>query len=159
MALLHRLEADRLSSFIVLQGNENGMTLISNNPFINKKELGPFEKGIRIDYILFKVGGRAPRRLHFNPFILIPSGFQSRRLWFPDSDFSSLLFPRVRPKPTCTATSCPPPKAPSPTSPSRTLITKHWRRSCGSRCSLPPRARVAGSRAVGSLTQVDSEDL
>lgn len=35
-------------------GCENGMTLIADNPFITKKELGPFEKGIRIDYILFK---------------------------------------------------------------------------------------------------------
>ncbi|CAN9511911.1 unnamed protein product [Ophioblennius macclurei] len=35
-------------------GCENGMTLIADNPFINVKELGPFEKGIRIDYILFK---------------------------------------------------------------------------------------------------------
>lgn len=57
----HRFQvaADGFSSCILLQGNENGMTLISDNPFINKKELGPFEKGIRIDYILFKVGGRA----------------------------------------------------------------------------------------------------
>lgn len=31
------------------------MTLIADNPFISKKELVPFEKGIRIDYILFKV--------------------------------------------------------------------------------------------------------
>lgn len=35
-------------------GCENGLTLIADNPFISKKELGPFEKGIRIDYILFK---------------------------------------------------------------------------------------------------------
>ncbi|XP_029007818.1 sphingomyelin phosphodiesterase 2 [Betta splendens] len=35
-------------------GCENGMTLIADNPFINKTELVPFEKGIRIDYILFK---------------------------------------------------------------------------------------------------------
>ncbi|XP_063071256.1 sphingomyelin phosphodiesterase 2 [Engraulis encrasicolus] len=35
-------------------GCENGLTLIAKNPFINEKELGPFEKGIRIDYILFK---------------------------------------------------------------------------------------------------------
>uniref|UniRef100_A0A7N8XCR5 Sphingomyelin phosphodiesterase 2 n=1 Tax=Mastacembelus armatus TaxID=205130 RepID=A0A7N8XCR5_9TELE len=35
-------------------GCENGMTLIANNPFINKRELSPFENGIRIDYILFK---------------------------------------------------------------------------------------------------------
>uniref|UniRef100_A0A3Q0RRH5 sphingomyelin phosphodiesterase n=1 Tax=Amphilophus citrinellus TaxID=61819 RepID=A0A3Q0RRH5_AMPCI len=35
-------------------GCENGMTLIADNPFISKKELVPFEKGIRIDYILFK---------------------------------------------------------------------------------------------------------
>ncbi|XP_054472992.1 sphingomyelin phosphodiesterase 2 [Anoplopoma fimbria] len=35
-------------------GCEDGMTLIADNPFIGKNELGPFEKGIRIDYILFK---------------------------------------------------------------------------------------------------------
>lgn len=35
-------------------GCEDGLTLIADNPFISKKELGPFEKGIRIDYILFK---------------------------------------------------------------------------------------------------------
>lgn len=65
---LHEMAADQFPLFILLQGNENGITLISDNPFIKKKELGPFEKGIRIDYILFKVGGRAfrsPRSLHF----------------------------------------------------------------------------------------------
>lgn len=41
---------------LLLQGCENGMTLIADNPFISQKELGPFENGIRIDYILFKVG-------------------------------------------------------------------------------------------------------
>uniref|UniRef100_UPI0037E88E81 sphingomyelin phosphodiesterase 2 n=1 Tax=Semicossyphus pulcher TaxID=241346 RepID=UPI0037E88E81 len=35
-------------------GCEDGLTLIADNPFISKKELRPFEKGIRIDYILFK---------------------------------------------------------------------------------------------------------
>ncbi|XP_022597957.1 sphingomyelin phosphodiesterase 2 [Seriola dumerili] len=35
-------------------GCENGLTLIADNAFISKKELGPFEEGIRIDYILFK---------------------------------------------------------------------------------------------------------
>ncbi|XP_028432756.1 sphingomyelin phosphodiesterase 2 isoform X2 [Perca flavescens] len=35
-------------------GCEDGMTLIADNPFISKKELLPFDKGIRIDYILFK---------------------------------------------------------------------------------------------------------
>ncbi|XP_069388949.1 sphingomyelin phosphodiesterase 2 [Paralichthys olivaceus] len=35
-------------------GCEDGMTLIADNPFTNKKDLVPFEKGIRIDYILFK---------------------------------------------------------------------------------------------------------
>lgn len=40
-------------------GNENGITLISDNPFTLKKELAPFEKGIRIDYILFKGSSKA----------------------------------------------------------------------------------------------------
>ncbi|KAM8867469.1 sphingomyelin phosphodiesterase 2-like isoform 1-T1 [Synchiropus picturatus] len=40
-------------------GCENGMTLIEDNPFISKKEIVPFEKGIRIDYILFKGSSRA----------------------------------------------------------------------------------------------------
>ncbi|XP_040890077.1 sphingomyelin phosphodiesterase 2 [Toxotes jaculatrix] len=35
-------------------GCEDGITLIADNPFIRKKDLVPFEKGIRIDYILFK---------------------------------------------------------------------------------------------------------
>ncbi|XP_062262786.1 sphingomyelin phosphodiesterase 2 [Platichthys flesus] len=35
-------------------GCEDGITLIADNPFTNKKDLVPFEKGIRIDYILFK---------------------------------------------------------------------------------------------------------
>uniref|UniRef100_A0A3Q3IJ76 Sphingomyelin phosphodiesterase 2 n=1 Tax=Monopterus albus TaxID=43700 RepID=A0A3Q3IJ76_MONAL len=38
----------------VFDGCENGITLIAENPFINKRELVPFEQGIRIDYILFK---------------------------------------------------------------------------------------------------------
>lgn len=45
-----------LASCFLLQGCENGVTVIPENPFICKKELGPFDKGIRIDYILFKVG-------------------------------------------------------------------------------------------------------
>ncbi|XP_036007297.1 sphingomyelin phosphodiesterase 2 isoform X2 [Fundulus heteroclitus] len=40
-------------------GCENGMTLIADNPFISKNELIPFEKGIRIDYILFKGSSKA----------------------------------------------------------------------------------------------------
>ncbi|MBN3297397.1 NSMA phosphodiesterase, partial [Amia calva] len=39
-------------------GCEEGITLIAQNPFINKKELVPFEKGVRIDYILFKGSGK-----------------------------------------------------------------------------------------------------
>ncbi|XP_061582826.1 sphingomyelin phosphodiesterase 2 isoform X2 [Cololabis saira] len=35
-------------------GCEDGITLIADNPFICKNGLAPFEKGIRIDYILFK---------------------------------------------------------------------------------------------------------
>ncbi|KAL6112524.1 smpd2 [Pungitius sinensis] len=35
-------------------GCEDGMTLIADNPFIGKGSIGPFKKGIRIDYILFK---------------------------------------------------------------------------------------------------------
>ncbi|KAM9408566.1 sphingomyelin phosphodiesterase 2 isoform 1-T2 [Pholidichthys leucotaenia] len=38
----------------IFDGCENGMTLIEDNPFVSKKEIVPFEKGIRIDYILFK---------------------------------------------------------------------------------------------------------
>ncbi|XP_072237801.1 sphingomyelin phosphodiesterase 2 isoform X1 [Leuresthes tenuis] len=43
-------------------GCEDGMTLIAENPFISKKELVPFEKGIRIDYILFK--GSSSTEIH-----------------------------------------------------------------------------------------------
>ncbi|XP_070759396.1 sphingomyelin phosphodiesterase 2 [Enoplosus armatus] len=39
-------------------GCEDGMTLIADNPFISKKELVPFEKGIRIDYVLFKASSK-----------------------------------------------------------------------------------------------------
>lgn len=38
-----------------VQGCEDGITLIADNPFTKKKDLLPFEKGIRIDYILIKV--------------------------------------------------------------------------------------------------------
>lgn len=40
-------------------GCEDGLTLIAANPFISKKELVPFEKGIRIDYVLFKGSPKA----------------------------------------------------------------------------------------------------
>ncbi|KAJ0068646.1 hypothetical protein NL108_010334, partial [Boleophthalmus pectinirostris] len=46
-------------------GCEDGITLIADNPFINKKELVPFEKGIRIDYILFKGSLKAEIRCDF----------------------------------------------------------------------------------------------
>ncbi|XP_069004732.1 sphingomyelin phosphodiesterase 2 [Embiotoca jacksoni] len=39
---------------VKFDGCEDGMTLIADNPFISRKELVPFEKGIRIDYILFQ---------------------------------------------------------------------------------------------------------
>lgn len=45
---------DSYSETPKFDGCEDGMTLIADNPFISKKELVPFEKGIRIDYILFK---------------------------------------------------------------------------------------------------------
>nr|XP_046239037.1 sphingomyelin phosphodiesterase 2 [Scatophagus argus] len=41
------------------EGYEDGLTLIADNPFTSKKELVPFEKGIRIDYILFKGSSKA----------------------------------------------------------------------------------------------------
>lgn len=48
-----------------MQGCEGGVTLIADNPFTNKKELIPFETGIRIDYILFKVSGSSLSLLAF----------------------------------------------------------------------------------------------
>ncbi|XP_071398407.1 sphingomyelin phosphodiesterase 2 [Centroberyx affinis] len=45
---------DSYSETAKFDGCEDGMTLIVDNPFISKKEIVPFEKGIRIDYILFK---------------------------------------------------------------------------------------------------------
>ncbi|KAL2104228.1 hypothetical protein ACEWY4_001096 [Coilia grayii] len=39
-------------------GCEDGITLIADNPFTKKKDLLPFEKGIRIDYILIKGSDR-----------------------------------------------------------------------------------------------------
>ncbi|XP_077581961.1 sphingomyelin phosphodiesterase 2-like isoform X1 [Stigmatopora nigra] len=41
------------------EGCEDGLTLILDNPFISKHVIAPFEKGIRIDYILFKGSCRA----------------------------------------------------------------------------------------------------
>ncbi|XP_061893460.1 sphingomyelin phosphodiesterase 2 [Entelurus aequoreus] len=41
------------------EGCEDGLTLVLDNPFVSKKEVAPFEKGIRIDYILFKGSGQA----------------------------------------------------------------------------------------------------
>uniref|UniRef100_A0A3Q3WNH8 Sphingomyelin phosphodiesterase 2 n=1 Tax=Mola mola TaxID=94237 RepID=A0A3Q3WNH8_MOLML len=46
-------------------GYEDGLTLIADNPFICKKALGPFEKGIRIDYILYKGSSKADIRCDF----------------------------------------------------------------------------------------------
>ncbi|XP_010897552.1 sphingomyelin phosphodiesterase 2 [Esox lucius] len=43
-------------------GCEGGITLIADNPFINPKELCPFENGVRIDYILYKGSGRVSLR-------------------------------------------------------------------------------------------------
>ena len=59
--------------FFLLQGCEDGITLIADNPFTNKKDLVPFEKGIRIDYILFKVSGSftLTHLLCFYHFLLI----------------------------------------------------------------------------------------
>ncbi|KAM8757789.1 sphingomyelin phosphodiesterase 2 isoform 1-T3 [Acanthopagrus schlegelii] len=50
---------DSYSETAKFDGCENGMTLIADNPFISQKELSPFEKGIRIDYILFKGSSKA----------------------------------------------------------------------------------------------------
>ncbi|XP_030623685.1 sphingomyelin phosphodiesterase 2a [Chanos chanos] len=38
----------------VFDGCEDGITLIADNPFTKREDLIPFEKGIRIDYIMFK---------------------------------------------------------------------------------------------------------
>ncbi|XP_073325053.1 sphingomyelin phosphodiesterase 2 [Pagrus major] len=50
---------DSYSETAKFDGCENGMTLIADNPFISQKEITPFEKGIRIDYILFKGSSKA----------------------------------------------------------------------------------------------------
>lgn len=63
LVALHRAMCELGSaSWFLLQGCENGVTLIPENPFICKKELGPFDKGIRIDYIMFKVRRSLPSR-------------------------------------------------------------------------------------------------
>ncbi|XP_048840680.1 sphingomyelin phosphodiesterase 2a [Brienomyrus brachyistius] len=46
-------------------GCEEGFTLIADNPFTDRKELLPFEKGIRIDYILFKGSDRVCVKCEF----------------------------------------------------------------------------------------------
>ncbi|XP_041837424.1 sphingomyelin phosphodiesterase 2 [Melanotaenia boesemani] len=67
-------------------GCENGMTLIADNPFISKKELVPFEKGIRIDYILFK--GSSKTDIHCD-FMSTTKGFVPDHP-FPYSDHEAL---------------------------------------------------------------------
>nr|XP_040058894.1 sphingomyelin phosphodiesterase 2 isoform X2 [Gasterosteus aculeatus aculeatus] len=63
-------------------GCEDGMTLIADNPFIGKGSMGPLEKGIRIDYILFKVGE-----------IRVPSCFnQEADVFTPPKAFPSSFF-------------------------------------------------------------------
>lgn len=52
---------------LLLQGYEDGMTVIADNPFVGKKSIVPFDKGIRIDYILFKVGDSLT---HLSPFFI-----------------------------------------------------------------------------------------
>lgn len=74
------------ASWFLMQGCENGVTLIPENPFICEKELGPFDKGIRIDYILFKVSRNLPLcRIFFKPtnlslFLELTGFFQSIHL-------------------------------------------------------------------------------
>nr|XP_057911562.1 sphingomyelin phosphodiesterase 2 [Doryrhamphus excisus] len=46
-------EADQFDGF------ENGLTLVLDNAFVSKKMVIPFERGIRIDYILFKGSSQA----------------------------------------------------------------------------------------------------
>ena len=97
-----------LKNTFLLQGCEDGMTLIADNPFINKKELCPFEKGIRIDYILFKVGkalrlcfcisirscSQQDSEFVMWPFFLFPGFPQSgHSLWF------HVHHQRLRPRP------------------------------------------------------------
>lgn len=67
-------------------GCENGMTLIANNPFINQKELGPFEKGIRIDYILFK--GSTKAEIHCDSMSTTKGSIPEKP--FPYSDHEAL---------------------------------------------------------------------
>ncbi|XP_068172392.1 sphingomyelin phosphodiesterase 2 [Antennarius striatus] len=50
---------DSYSETAEFDGCEDGFTVIPDNLFINKKELIPFNKGIRIDYILFKGSSKA----------------------------------------------------------------------------------------------------
>lgn len=90
LAVLQRVMCELgCASWFLLQGCENGVTLIPENPFICEKMLGPFDKGIRIDYIMFKVRRSLPlSRIIFKPtnsrlFLDLTGFFQNTHLlWF-----------------------------------------------------------------------------
>ncbi|KAJ8265761.1 hypothetical protein COCON_G00148600 [Conger conger] len=67
-------------------GCDEGVTLIADNPFTNKKELIPFEKGIRIDYILFK--GSKTVRVKCESLTTTKGSFPGKP--FPFSDHEAL---------------------------------------------------------------------
>lgn len=67
-------------------GCDNGITLIADNPFISPKELGPFEKGIRIDYILFK--GSSKAEIHCDSMSTTKGSIPEKP--FPYSDHEAL---------------------------------------------------------------------
>lgn len=114
----------KIISVFLLQGCEDGISLIADNPFVSKKTLIPFEKGIRIDYILFKVveSFLSSHLLKFYPFMFTARGnllsVLTSEAHFP------FLISRVLPKRTFTVISCPPLKAPSPTIHSHTPTMK-----------------------------------
>lgn len=138
------------SKFFLLQGYDDGLTLIADNPFISKKELVPFEKGIRIDYILFKVGES------WTCCIFIPSCSQED-VWVIRSIcicFSLFLIPRVLPKRTFIVISCAPPKAPSLAIHSHTPTMRLWLPNLGWRHKLWLGPEVAANQRIRTPLQV-----
>lgn len=101
------------------------MTLIADNPFICKKELVPFEKGIRIDYILFKVGvSLVSHTLFFFLFVSLFLFFYTSMFTMWLKEYFPFFIARVLPKWTFVVISCPPPRALSLTIHSHTPTMK-----------------------------------
>lgn len=140
-----------------MQGCEDGMTLIADNPFTCKKELVPFEKGIRIDYILFKVS-------KWNLCVITPAVVLSlpvyTKMLEASDDFVMpfnpyLTSPRVicrdLPKRIFFVIPCPPPKAASLTILFHTPTTRLWLLNSGWSHTLHLRLEKTSNQKIRTL--------